>query len=96
MLEKVPLTNCVPGFYYSLFDGAAVTNIRAVQIEKDLNVLCGTDKKVVIPEVTKPIGGQNSGFFTIGVQETSDIAPGSEGKVPVPPVRHPDPQPHVH
>ena len=90
------LTNCVPGFYYSLFDGAAVTNIRAVQIEKDLNVLCGTDKKVVIPEVTKPIGGQDSGFFTIGVKETSDIVPGSEGKVPVPPVPHPDPQPYVH
>ena len=92
----VPLTNCVPGFFYSLYDGASVTNIRATMIEKDLNVLCGADKEVLFPEVTKPIGGLNAGFFSIGVLEAPGVKQSSDGPVPVPPVPHPGPYPYVH
>ncbi len=61
---SVLLTNCVPGFYYSLYYGAALTNFTAA-IE--------TNGNVVLPEVTKPIGGQDSGFFTIGVLEIPTV-----------------------
>ncbi|MBQ0033630.1 MAG: amidohydrolase family protein, partial [bacterium] len=95
--DPVPvyLTNCVPGFFYSLYDGAAVTNLKATMIGKDLNVLCGMNKEVLFPEVAKPIGGQNSGFFSIGVLEIPGVMPGSDG-VPVPPAPHPGPYPYVH
>ena len=73
---SVPLTNCVPGFYYSLFDGAAVTDLKADIRDANCNVLCGTEEPVCLPEVTPPPGGTASGFFLIGVLETPIVIPG--------------------
>ena len=83
---SVLLTNCVPGFYYSLYQGVTLTNFTAA-MEANGNVLCGTDREVVLPEVTKPIGGRDSGFFTIGALEIPTLyIPGADytmtGKVP--------------
>ena len=72
----VPLTNCVPGFYYSLFDGAAVTDLKADIRKANCNVLCGAEKTVYLPEVTPPPGGTVSSFFSIGVLEAPFVIPG--------------------
>ena len=73
---RVPLTNCVPGFYYSLYDGAAVTNLKADIREKNCNVLCDAEKTAVLLEVTPPAACTTSGFFTLGVLETPSVIPG--------------------
>ena len=75
---SVPLTNCVPGFYYSLYDGAAVTNLKADIRKKNCNALCLCDaeKTAVLLEVTPPAACTTSGFFTVGVLETPSVIPG--------------------
>ena len=73
---RVPLTNCVPGFYYSLYDGTAVTNLKADIREKNCNVLCDAEKTAVLLEVTPAAACTTSGFFTIGVLETPSVIPG--------------------
>ena len=72
----VQLTNCVPGFYYSLYDGAEVTNLKADIRDENCNVLCGAEKTVDLPEVSPPPGCTTSGFFTIGVLEAPSVIPG--------------------
>ena len=73
---SVHLTNCVPGFYYSLYDGAAVTNLKADIRDANCNVLCGAEKTVDLPEVTPPPICTTTGFFTIGVLEVPSVVPG--------------------
>lgn len=73
-LENVLLTNCVPGFFYSLFNGATMTDITANISPDDRNILCGTNTTVVIPTISKP--GSASGFFLIGVREFPSVVPG--------------------
>ena len=73
-LTDVPLTNCVPGFYYSLYDGVAVTNLKANVNPDDCNVLCGPGTTVLIPVLPQP--GPASGFFSIGVLEAPSVIPG--------------------
>ena len=57
----------IPGFYYSLLDGAALADIAPDANEKNRNVFCDKDGKVVFPEVKKP--SDEAGFFKIGVRE---------------------------
>lgn len=73
-LENVLLTNCVPGFYYSLYDGPSMTNLRADVKAENGNILCGPDQKVVVPVLSKP--SPAAGFFSIGVLETPSVNPG--------------------
>ena len=73
-LTDVPFTNCVPGFYYSLYDGMTVTNIKANINTDDCNILCGPNTTVVIPVLPHPAPA--SGFFSIGVLETPSVIPG--------------------
>ena len=63
----------VPGFYYSLYSGDAVTSLKAAEAEKTRNVLCGTDRDVKFSGVMKP--SDAAGFFTIGVKETPGVQP---------------------
>ena len=78
---------CVPGFYYSVYSGGAVTSLKALAAEKARNVLCGLGKDVEFSGVTKPTDA--AGFFAIGVSESPDVQP-SDGyrRLPiiVPPV----------
>ena len=85
-LENVLITNCVPGFYYSLYDGSTVTNLKADVNAANGNILCGPDQKVIVPVLPKP--SPAAGFFTIGVLEIPTVyIPGSDhivtGYVPV-------------
>ena len=73
-LENVPLTNCVPGFYYSLYDGASVTNLKVNVNPLDCNILCGPGTTVVLPVVPQPAPA--SGFFSIGVLDVPSVIPG--------------------
>ncbi len=63
----------MPGFYYSLYDGWALTNIVADANAANLNVLCGADKGVKFSGVKKP--SVASGFFSIGVSEFPGVKP---------------------
>ena len=78
---------CVPGFYYSVYSGSTVTNLKAVVSDKARNVLCGPGRDVEFSGVVKP--SDAAGFFTIGVREAPDVQP-SDGhrRLPiiVPPV----------
>ena len=67
---NVTVNGCAPGFFYSLYDGWALTNIVADANATNLNVLCGADAKVVFPEVKKP--SEKAGFFKVGVGVTDD------------------------
>ena len=85
-LENVLITNCVPGFYYSLYDGSTVTNLKADVNAANGNILCGPDQKVIVPVLPKP--SPAAGFFAIGVLEIPTVyIPGSDhivtGYVPV-------------
>ena len=77
----------MPGFYYTIYGGSAVTNLRAFVSEKSRNVLCEPNKPVTFSEVVKP--SDAAGFFSIGVKETPGVQP-SDGhrRLPiiVPPV----------
>ena len=73
-LQNLPLTNCVPGFYYSLYDGTTVTNIKTDLYEDNRNILCGPDTTVEIPVLAQPSSA--SGFFSIGVLEAPVVIPG--------------------
>ena len=68
--------NCVPGFYYSLYEGTEVMNLKASQSDAHRNVLCGSGGTVVFPSVVKP--SLEKGFFSVGVLETPTVEPGSE------------------
>lgn len=68
------LTGCTPGFYYSLYSGATVTNITADAETENLNVLCGADGKVEFPKVERPSEG--AGFFTVGPKTSASVKPG--------------------
>ena len=63
----------VPGFYYSVYSGSAVTNLKAVVSDKARNVLCGPSKDVEFSGVVKPSAA--AGFFTIGVREAPGVQP---------------------
>lgn len=73
---NVRLTDCVPGFYYSLYDGAVVTGLKADFRSENCNILCDAEKTVVLPVVTPPPGCTTSGFFSIGVLEVPSVIPG--------------------
>lgn len=70
------LTGCTPGFYYSLYSGATVTNITADAETENLNVLCGADGKVEFPMVKKPSEG--AGFFSVGPKTSASVEPGDK------------------
>ena len=78
---------CVPGFYYSVYSGSTVTNLKAVVSDKARNVLCGPGRDVEFSGVVKPSAA--AGFFKVGVREAPDVQP-SDGhrRLPiiVPPV----------
>ena len=83
VLEDVPLTNCVPGFYYSLYDGVSVTNLKANVNAANCNILCGPNTTVVIPVLPKP--SSEAGFFSIGVLESPAVMAGGDLRAPIPP-----------
>ena len=60
---NVVVTGCTPGFYYSLYSGAAVTNIPADAEAENLGVLCGADGVVEFPKVSKP--SEAAGFYKV-------------------------------
>ena len=62
---SVTATNGVPGFYYTLHDGALLTGIVPDADTKNRDVLCGADGDVVFPAVGKPSDAM--GFFRVGV-----------------------------
>ena len=62
---NVVLTGCMPGFYYSLNSGTALTDIAADAEAENLGVLCGADGVVEFPKVKKP--GEGAGFFKVRV-----------------------------
>ena len=64
---------CVPGFFYSLYSGNTVTNLKAVVDAKGRNVLCGADKEVEFGGVVKP--SDAAGFFSVGVLEAPKVLP---------------------
>ena len=68
--KNVAVTNCVPGFYYTLYGAAGV---RALPMTGTAygSVLCGTDRDVEFSGVAKPSAA--AGFFTISVKDTPDI-----------------------
>ena len=68
---NVTVQGCAPGFFYSLYDGWALTNIVADANATNLNVLCGADAKVTFPEVKKP--SDAAGFFKVGVGVTDNV-----------------------
>ena len=61
----------IPGFYYTLYDGAAVTNLTTDADNR--NLLCNEKTEVEFPAVKKP--SDAAGFFSIGVKETPDVNP---------------------
>ena len=74
--EEVVTTNvtvrgCAPGFFYSLYDGWALTNVVVDANATNLNVLCGADAKVTFPEVKRP--SEKTGFFRVGVGVTDNV-----------------------
>ena len=71
---EVSVSDCIPGFYYTLYDGAAVGDLSADADERNRNVLCGADGGVVFPEVKKPSAA--AGFFSIGAKESPGVARG--------------------
>lgn len=71
---EVSVSDCIPGFYYTLYDGAAVSDLSADADERNRNVLCGADGGVVFPEVKKPSAA--AGFFSIGAKESPGVARG--------------------
>ena len=77
---NVTLTGCMPGFYYSLYSGATVTNITADAEAENLNVLCGADGEVEFPKVKKP--SEESGFFFVGPNTSDSVAPGDKLLLP--------------
>ena len=40
---------CVPGFYYSVYSGSTVTDLKAVVSDKARNVLCGPSRGRAFP-----------------------------------------------
>ena len=60
---NVTVTGCEPGFYYTLYDGANLTNI--VPCIANCDVLCGGYGEVGFPAVGKP--SDAAGFFRVGV-----------------------------
>ena len=68
---NVTVRGCAPGFFYSLYDGWALTNIVADANVTNLNVLCGADAKVTFPELMKP--SEKAGFFRVGVGVTDNV-----------------------
>ena len=72
---NVTVTGCEPGFFYSLYNGKEVTNVKANVDARNRNVLCGVDAKVAFPFVVKP--SPESGFFSIGALTTPTIEPGA-------------------
>ena len=89
---NVSVEGCVPGFYYSLYSGTALTNVKAFASEKSYNVLCKPEEPVTFDEIVKP--SDASGYFMIGVLEVPIVyVPGEQltvtGKVPVIPGHQP-------
>ena len=64
----VTATNGVPGFYYTLHDGAVLTGIVPDADAANRDVLCGANGKVAFPAVGKPSAA--AGFFRVGVDTT--------------------------
>ena len=91
--REVTVTNCVPGFYYSLYDGFEVTNVTLDANNRD--VICGKEETVTFPAVKKP--SDAAGFFSIGVLTVPTVYVTGENSSPTgippylpghPPVRH--------
>ena len=92
---NVTVEGGVPGFYYTIYGGSTVTNIRAFVSETSRNVLCEPNKPVEFSGVVKP--SDAAGFFTIGVLEVPTFYIAGEDSSPTgippylpghPPVRH--------
>ena len=71
----VTVEGCVPGFYYTIYGGSAVTNLKAFVSEKSRNVLCEPNKPVTFSEVVKP--SDAAGFFSIGARAAPGVTDGS-------------------
>ena len=85
-VTNLTLTGGIAGFYYSLYNGTAVTNLSADANAENLNILCGAEGKIVFPSVKKP--SEAAGFFTIGVKEAPGVTPSDsiivkQPKIPV-------------
>ena len=78
---SVTVDGCAPGFFYSLYDGRALTNIVADANATNLNVLCGADAKVTFPEVKKP--SDAAGFFRVGVRDAPGVTPSDVSHAPI-------------
>jgi hypothetical protein len=79
---NVALAGCAVGFYYSLYDAAAVADIAADEDTANLNVLCGADGSVAFPNVKKP--SETIGFFAVGAETFPSVQPGDRpgGRTP--------------
>lgn len=74
--EAVTLTGCEPGFYYSLYTGATISDIAADSETANLNILCGAGGTVEFPAVKKP--GDGAGFFFVGAGVSPSVSPGDK------------------
>ena len=76
-LTNVTVDGCVPGFYYSIYGGTALTNIKMFVSEESRNVLCKPETPVTFKEIVKP--SDASGYFIIGVLEVPIVyVPGTD------------------
>ena len=74
---NVTVEGCVPGFYYSIYGGTALTNIKMFVSEESRNVLCKPETPVTFKEIVKP--SDASGYFIIGVLEVPIVyVPGTD------------------
>ena len=93
--KNVAVTNCVPGFYYTLYGAAGVRalplgdvralplgDVRALPTTETIYgaILCGTDGEVEFDGVTKP--SDAAGFFTISVKDTPGVQPSNRSGRP--------------
>ena len=69
--KNVTVEGGIPGFYYTIYGGSTVTNIRAFVSEMSRNVLCEPNRPVEFFGVVKP--SDAAGFFSIGVGTIPDV-----------------------
>ena len=70
-IPLLEVTGCEPGFFYSLYSGSQVTDLRASESEKSRNVLCGLGGSVTFESVEKP--SDEKGFFSVGALDSPTV-----------------------
>ena len=78
--KDVSVTNCVPGFYYTLYGAAGVRALPTTETKYGPK-LSGVSGEVTFPEVVKP--SDAAGFFSIGAKETPGVQPSDVSYAPI-------------